>query len=687
MRNARIALCILATCLGVSTTNARQAPDMRDVSAWCAAGKIAGGNARFSVAKSASNASDDVDVTYYHLNLDLDRARSPVLVGSVRVDGRALGDVSGLSLDLFDGMTVDSVTTLAGTRLNFSHENNVVTAGFPASIPRGQQISAVIYYRGNPRTKNFGSFAWGHSPSGQPYLWTLSEPYNAMEWWPNKDNPADKADSVRVTVRMPSNMRVGSNGVLENESNNGDGTTTYDWVHRYPISTYLVSVSAGEYDVFNQTYVRPDSLAQEFGPLSLPIVDYAYPGDNAFEGIDNPIPNGWKRVLEVLPVFEYWFGPYPFPDEKYGHSKVTFGGGMEHQTMSSLGGIGLGLVAHELGHMWYGDAVTNRSWRDLWLHEGFATLSEMLFWESDPDQFGDSWRDSFFGVGGSGGYFDKALRAQGTLVLEDTTNVNDMFAGERIYAKGYMVLRMLRKVVGDEHFRAILRGFAMDPALRLGTATTADFERVAERVYGRSLGSFFEQWVYTGTGFPRYSISWSQTPGNGPVTISLELRQIQDGTTTFEMPVEVEFETDIGPVRVVLDNSGRTQSYSIPLERRAHSAQIDPDRWILRDPDVTLVSTEGATGIPTHSNPSVDLYPNPARNGLTIQIQSNSGGRRRIRLVSVTGQVVLEQRVQSALPGASSVYVTLPRRMASGLYFLEVLIDGRVTRSTVTVLR
>jgi len=687
MQSTHLTTIVLVSGLLASTTSAQPVPDMRDVSAWCAAGKIAQASARFAAGKRSSSASDDIDVTYYHLNLDLDRARSPILMGSVRVDGRAMQDVTSISLDLFDGMTVDSVTTPGGTRLDFNHINNLVTAGFPGSIPSGQQVSAVVYYRGNPRTKNFGSFSWGQNPSGQPYLWTLSEPYNAMEWWPNKDNPADKADSVRVTVRIPSNMRVGSNGVLESETNHGDGTTTYGWVHRYPISTYLVSVSAGEYDVFNQTYVRPDSLAQEFGPLSLPVIHYAYPGDNAFEGIDKPIPNGWKRVLEVLPVFEYWFGPYPFPDEKYGHAKVTFRGGMEHQTMSSLGGISLGLVAHELGHMWYGDAVTNRSWRDLWLHEGFATMSEMLFWESDLDQFGDSWNDSFFGVGGSGGYFDKALRAQGTLVLEDTTNVNDMFASTRIYSKGFMVLRMLRRIVGDENFRAILRGFAMDPALRFGTATTADFERIAEQVYGRSLDSFFEQWVYTGTGFPRYSLSWSQTSGNGPVTVSLELRQTQNGTTTFEMPIEVLFETGGGPIRVVLDNSKRTQSYSIPMDRRVGSVQIDPDRWILRDPAVTLVSTEDVSELPVRSPPSVELYPNPARSAFSVRIRSNSGGRQTIRLVSLTGHVVFEQDERFVSPGESSVHINLPRWMASGLYLLEVSIDGRETRSTITVVR
>ncbi len=228
-------------------------------------------------------------------------------------------------------MTVARVTTLDGAPLSYMHASNVLTIELQSPAQAGGDVEVVVEYYGDPVSA--GYIAWGNLPwNGDPFLWTLSEPYGAMDWWPNKDHPADKADSVRVTILLDSDLRVGSNG-----------------------------------------------------PLSLPILHYGYRGQGAYEGINDE--SGWKRVTEVLPVFEYGYGPYPFPDEKYGHAHVTFRGAMENQTMTSMGNIGLGLVSHELAHVWYGDLVTNKTWPHLWRHEGFATQGAMLFWESDLDRF------------------------------------------------------------------------------------------------------------------------------------------------------------------------------------------------------------------------------------------------------------------------------------------------------------
>jgi aminopeptidase N len=667
--------------LPVTSSSGQLLPDINDGAGICSAAKVAGTDVGTVARKYYSLVSPDIDITFYHLALDLDRLRDPILTGTVEIDGTALSEVGTFSVDLNNRMVVDSVTSLTGERLFFTHETNVLTASLRASVFPGGRTGIKVFYRGNPRMQGFGSFVWGVNIAGQPFIWSLSEPYGAKEWWPNKDNPADKADSVRVTVRSPSSMRIGSNGMLVGESDNGDGTTTYDWIHRYPISSYLISVSAGEYDVFEQEYVRPDSLALEFGPLTLPVLHYAYPGDNAFNGIDNPIPNGWKRVLEVLPVFEYWFGPYPFSREKYGHAKVTFGGGMEHQTMSSLGGIGLGLVAHELGHMWYGDAVTNRSWRDLWLHEGFATMSEMLFWESDLDQFQSSWNDSF------DRYYDRALRAQGTLVLEDTTSVSNMFASTRIYSKGFMVLRMLRKVVGDTAFRRILRSFAGDPALRYATATTDDFERIAETVSGRSLAGFFEQWVYSGTGFPGYAATWSQSEMNGTYVVRVEINQTQSGNLIFDMPLDIELDTAQGPIRFTVDNNARSQSYSFSLDGPAQTILIDPDRYVLRDQNLTIVETEPDPDIPSEPSLRAHIFPNPAAESIRVRLQSNIYGSVTYRLMSITGQEVFFREGGLLMSGEHTTTLQLPDWIASGLYLLEIRLGSMIERTTLVLVR
>src|SRR5690606_33013280 len=176
-------------------------------------------------------------------------------------------------------------------------------------------VAVEVDYEGQPQASGFGAFVFT-SRDEQPVAWTLSEPYGARAWWPGKDHPSDKADSARVTVTVPEGLRVGSNGRLVAVTEHA-GTVTYDWVVRYPIAPYLLSLAVGPYAAFEQTYVRPDSLAATLGPRSLPVLHYRYTSDGTAT-----LPDGWAEVLDALAVFEWWFGPYPFAEEKYGHAEV-----------------------------------------------------------------------------------------------------------------------------------------------------------------------------------------------------------------------------------------------------------------------------------------------------------------------------------------------------------------------------
>lgn len=675
---------VLGVMVPIGTVSAQVSFDMNDGAGLCAAGKLVSGQYHGPLtgygSKRSSVASAAFDATFYHLDLDTDPARNPVLTGRVRVRGRALTAMQSLVLDLQPPMVVDSVLSSTGSRLTFTHVDDALSIDLPGTAAAGSDIEVDIYYGGNPRGGGFGTFSWGTRAKGDPFLWTLSEPYGASAWWPNKDHPSDKADSVRVTVRVPMNLRVGSNGLLKAEYENGDGTQTFDWHHRYPISTYLVSLAEGRYDVFEQIYNRPDSLAQEFGPLSLPILHYAYPNSKAYQGTSDL--SGWGRVLEVLPVFEYWFGPYPFPEEKYGHAHMTRTGGMEHQTMTSMGGSGLGLVAHELAHMWYGDVVTAKTWPHLWLHEGFATLGEILFWESNPARFQGTY-DIIFNK-----YYERARLASGTLVLSDTSSVNDMFAHSRIYSKGWVVLRMLRGMVGDETFRTILRSYAAEDGLRYGNAETSDFQRIAERESGLDLRAFFSQWVEDGTGYPGYSASWSDRSGGGYFIIAVELAQIQEFVTSnvpvFEMPVDIVVVTESGEERFTVDNNQRVQTFELILHDRPIAIEIDPDRWILRaDEIVVTVHTE----VPQETNLTLTAYPNPARDRLNLSLQLSQPGHIRIRLLDSLGRSVLTLADGLYLSGSYEESFSLPSSLASGSYMVELRSLSRVVRHPVVILR
>ena len=496
-----------------------------DGAAGCAEAKSVFAHSAVGVA--ASLASTNLDVTYYHLDLTPDLAASTV-AGTVRVEGDVVGSaLSVLSLDLAASMTVSAVALADATPLSFTHPGAVLNVTLPAPLAPGAHVAVDITYSGTPVVTGYGNFVFGTRATAR-FGWSLSEPYGAREWWPCKDHPSDKADSVRVTVTVPDGYRVGSQGVLESETS-AAGMTTYEWVSRYPISNYLISVSIGDYVRYQDTYTRPAALEARYGPLSLPLEHLVY------NDSDSGLPPGWKKVTDQLEVFEDWFGPYPFPSEKYGHAEFTFGGGMEHQTMSSMGGSAPGLVSHELAHQWYGDSISPKQWPHLWLNEGFATYAESIYWEAREDSFPGSAQAVM------AARYDFALGAKGTLVLSDTSSVSGMFDPRRVYAKGAVVLHMLRYVVGETAFRQILPAWAADPAVRYRVAETADFQRVAETVSGMDLDTFFRQWVTDGTGYPTYAFNayWQPEGSQYRVWVTVSQTQKLPGSNVglFEMPL------------------------------------------------------------------------------------------------------------------------------------------------------
>ncbi len=399
------------------------------------------------------------------------------------------------------------------------------------------------------------------------------------------------------------------------------------------------------------------------GELALPIQHFMFAGNNAFEGSHPQF--GFKYLLEIFPFLESWFGPYPFEREKYGHAQFTFGGAMEHQTLSSMTTNYRGTMAHELAHQWFGNMISPRAWPHVWLNEGFATFGELAYWKDSS--FPEVYRQVF------DIYYDRAQRAVGTVVVQDTTNVLDMFAHSRIYSKGWMVLRMLRGMLGDGTFRAVLSAYLNDPAVRYGSALTADFKRVAESVSGLNLDVFFSQWVTEGTGFPTYSLTWGYRESGGRYRVDVTLDQLQElpvsNTSVFQMPVWLEIQTVAGSQEILVFNDARSQQYSLLVDSEPRAINLDPDRWILRSPDVMV------TGI-QESEPGPDgftivaTYPNPASDILYVELSTD----RRLELVIIDalGRTVLSTE---AVPGQPTEIDLAD--LAPGIYGLRVASDGR----------
>lgn len=629
-----------------------------------------------SAAEVHSAASNAFDATYYHLTLDLHFGPDR-FIGRTLVQGRvAVGTLDTLVLDLDDRVQVRSVESPAGDSLPFIHNENALYIDLPDHAPAGD-VAVVVYYEGTPNETGDRAFQMGVRGDGTRFAWTLSEPYGARQWWPSKDHPSDKADSVRVTVTVPEPMTAVSNGLQRVPPASAGGRVTYDWFSRYPISTYLVSIAAGVYEYHEQTYARPDSLAAAFGPLTLPVVHYEYADTvSFFEGVGGI--SGWKHVLRMFPVFEHWFGPYPFPEEKYGHAQFTWGGGMEHQTISSMGGSTITLIAHELAHQWFGDLITLETWPHLWLNEGFATYAELLYYEADGDFYGNDPFRQIFNV-----EYSRSRGAEGTLVVQDTTSFSSLFNTSRVYAKGGIVLHMLRHVVGDEPFRQILRAYVAEPALRYGTATTADFHAIAEAVSGEDLDYFFRQWVTEGTGYPAYEVVWTARPTDAGYEVVVDLAQTQDlpvsNVSVFEMPVTLEVRSADAAARFRVHNDQREQQFRFEVPFEPTDLAFDPDRQILRRVNVQSVGVPQGPERP--SAPRIlAVYPQPASDYLEVRVVEVRQATATVTLYDALGRRVGQQPL-----AAGQTALTIDLTMAgSGLYFLRFTTpDGEDVRPVV----
>jgi aminopeptidase N len=604
---------------------------------------------------TAPAADGNYDVTWYKLDLTVTTA--PDLIAGV-VTIRATSVIDGLSsirIDLSDSLVIDSISDGTDT-LSFTRASNVVTVYLDSAHLSGELFDIHVTYHGVPPSTGFGSFEMTLTSQGAPWIWSLSQPYGAKDWWPCKDQLVDKADSSDVLITCADTLRVGSNGSLAGVVNNGDGTATTHWKERYPIDTYLISIAISNYREFSNWFVHAPGDSME-------VLNYVLPANLASAQANLP------RTVTMLEIYSDMFGLYPFINEKYGHCDFGWGGAMEHQTMTSTTSYEENLIAHELAHQWFGDMITCASWADLWLNEGFATYLTGLY------------RERAYGAMSYYNYMSVPLQsaktAVGTLSVQDTTSVGNLFAGSRVYNKGASVLHMLRHVMGDSVFFRAMFEYANDTTLRFGTATTADFRSVCESVSGKDLGYFFDQWVY-GEKYPRYRYGWTST--FTPVGYDVALRIVQTTGTanpvSFTMPIDVRFAGAGWEETIVVVDSLPTQDFSFLIPASPSSVMLDPGRWLLRDLDsvsYALLDAPGDGGYP--AGPFLlQNYPNPFNPSTTIGFSLPAVSRVTLTIYTVLGEEVATIASGTAGPGEHTVSWDATGRPA-GVYVAELVAE------------
>ncbi|MCH7563539.1 MAG: M1 family metallopeptidase [Gemmatimonadetes bacterium] len=511
-----------------------------------------------------------IDVLHYSFRITL-ADDTDEIVGEAGIDIRFLAEgVSRVRLDLIGrggdgrGMFVSEITSSDGP-VTFTHQDGELFIALSAPSRKDQRTLFTVHYRGIPAT----GLIIGPNKHGDRTFFSDNWPNKARNWLPTIDHPYDKATSELI-VTAPNHYQVVSNGLMIEETDLSGAMRLTHWKQSVPTATWLYSLGVARFAM------------QHVGDYQgKAIQTWVYYQDRDAGFYDFAVPT--KQVLEF---YGDMVGPYSY--EKLANIQAaSVGGGMEAASAIFYGGNSVtgerttrwrNVVIHEIAHQWFGNAVTESDWDDVWLSEGFATYFTLLFREH---QYG---RDDF--VEGL-----KRSRDRVRSFYEDNPdyrivhdNLDDMsrVTSSQTYQKGGWTLHMLRGVIGDEAFwRGIQDYYRM---YRDKNASTDDFRRAMEEASGRDLSGFFQQWLYQG-GSLEYEGSWSFDPESG--TIEVELNQVQDDGYSLRMPVQlgIYVEGNSEPRIEILNVDHMSNRFTISVDREPAAVVLDPNMWVLMDAD------------------------------------------------------------------------------------------------------
>jgi len=377
-----------------------------------------------------------------------------------------------------------------------------------------------------------------------------------------------------------------------------DGFKRFEWQTRYPIAYYLIFIAVADYQEY-QTFSNPSGVDE---PLLIQNFVYNLPGCLEYykEGID--------RTAAFIEIFSNLYGLYPFINEKYGHVMAPFGGGMEHQTMSMMGGFSYTLVSHELAHMWFGDYVTCATWQDIWINEGFASYSEFLAFEFQgfPDE-AVIWMENAHELA--------KQEPSGSVYIpaQEATNESRIFSHSLSYKKGAAIVHMLRyELNNDELFFSILQEFLN--RYKFSHATGMDFLEVVNELSGEDYQWFFDQW-YFGIGYPRFYVNYGRTDGENFITIS---QQSSSGNADF-FRTSLEFQLLEGEEVVTrrFHVTESPQTFLFESEYPISSLVVDSESWVLK-------SVVEVSSTPTNPGESFTVGPNPFYDFLSVSVYATN---------------------------------------------------------------
>ncbi|MEE1664960.1 M1 family metallopeptidase [Streptomyces sp. WAC07094] len=413
------------------------------------------------------------DVSHYDIRLTY-RPQTDELEGTTTLLATTTQNLSRFDLDfLLDVSEVRVNGAKAAFTTSGQHELEITPA---RALPKGTAITVVVRYSGVPSTKSaYGFSTWHRTPDGAV---AADEPESAWWWFPSNDHPLDKA-TYDVSVAVPKGTQAISNGTLQSTVS-GPGTTRYNWRSDKPQATYLTTLAIGRFDI---TTGRTSS--------GVPVVN-AYSKDLGAD--DGAARASVERTGEIVDWLTGRFGPYPFNSVGGYVPDTTTGYALETQTRvyysprQFAGGSNTSVVVHELAHQWFGDDVSLKGWKDIWINEGFARYAQWLWSEHEGEGTAQELADYVYAS-------HPAEDAFWTVAPGDPGPDNQFDIA--VYDRGALAVQALRNEIGDDAFFAVLKGWPKKHAY--GNASVADFRAYAEKVSGKPLAELFDTWLFRPT--------------------------------------------------------------------------------------------------------------------------------------------------------------------------------------------
>ena len=602
----------------------------------------------------ASPEEDYYDIRYVKMEIAATNT-STAIEGHVTTVARVVvPTMTEYYFELSDQLAIDSAK-INGQIVTVTQVNTFVRkVALPTPIAQNNSFTAEVFYHGAPTggTCFFTNGILNQTDASIPVqvTHTVSAAIHSRDWWPCKQSLTDKIDSADIWITVPTGLKVASNGLLRNVTPIGPGQNRYEWASRYPADYYLLSFSIApyaEYNYFMHFLNSTDSML---------VQSYIYNDPTILQQHKDELDS----IGLIVNHFSEIFGRYPFDREKFGICLTPLGGGMENQTMVSLGSLDITLIAHELAHQWWGDNVTCGSLKDMWLNEGFASYCEQLFVEH------------FHGVPAALSYrtpvFNRVMNGPGSsggsVYVSDTTTEGRIYSSSLTYDKGAAVAHMLRFVINnDSLYFKVLQDYQQQFAY--GTATTEDLKTLAEQNSNQDLDTFFHQWIYM-EGYPTYSATWFQNGSQVLLKLSHTASK-PSSVPVFKLPIEMKLQSGAGDTTIRIYNDHAVQYYSFQWTNNMTGLLIDPNNHILNkvgsiatDPNLVSVSS------PQIEN--IEIYPNPADSYWTVKhIPINS----ELILIDMFGNQIWKSTTKEAT-------VQIPSgALRQGTYILTISFQGR----------